>query len=78
LLGRQLNELWTETAKLKASGSLPRVPADMLSRLVQIMDTYVKKGNNVRILEEEEERVRPTDSAMLLIDVSVLTLRQSH
>lgn len=51
-----LNELWTETAKLKSNGSLSRVPADVLSRLIQILDTYVKKGNNIRILEEEEER----------------------
>jgi len=42
---KMLNDLWTETAKLKASGSLSRVPADFLSRLVQLMDTYVREGS---------------------------------
>lgn len=62
----QLNELWTETAKLKSNGTLSRVPADVLSRLIQILDTYVKKGNNIRILEEEEERVRSPRHLIIL------------
>jgi hypothetical protein len=68
----QLNELWTETAKLKSNGSLSRVPADVLSRLIQILDTYVKKGNNIRILEEEEERVRSPRHPNISIESSLL------
>ncbi len=53
-----LQELCVEAAKLKESGSLARVPQEVLSRLVTILDSYVKGASSVSLFGENEEKVQ--------------------